>query len=180
MSDAKIGDTITEDENPAAEPLPGFEEIKPMVFAGLYPVESHEHGLLRDALEKLRLNDSAFNFEPENSVALGFGFRCGFLGLLHLEIVQERLEREFKIDLITTAPSVRYRITNTAGEVVEVDNPNKFPDPSEIKQIEEPIIDATVITREEYLGGILALLEEKRGRQKKFEHIGADQQSHRQ
>ncbi len=172
VSDAKIGDTILEVENPAAEPLPGFEEIKPMVFAGLYPVESHEHGLLRDALEKLRLNDSAFSFEPENSVALGFGFRCGFLGLLHLEIVQERLEREFNIDLITTAPGVRYRITTTVGEVIEIDNPTKFPDPSEIKQIEEPIIDATVITREEYLGGILALLEEKRGAQKKFEYIG--------
>src|SRR6185295_8147979 len=115
----------------------------------------------------------AFNFEPENSMALGFGFRCGFLGLLHLEIVQERLEREFKIDLITTAPSVRYRITTTRDEVIEVDSPTKFPDPSEIKQIEEPIIDATVITREEYLGGILALLEEKRGAQKKFEHIGS-------
>ena len=172
VSDAKIGDTITDDENPAAEPLPGFEEIKPMVFAGLYPVESHEHGLLRDALEKLRLNDSAFNFEPENSTALGFGFRCGFLGLLHLEIVQERLEREFNINLITTAPSVRYRITTTRGEVIEVDNPTKFPNPTDIKVIEEPIIDATVITREEYLGGILALLEEKRGVQKKFEHIG--------
>ena len=172
VSDAKIGDTITDYANPAAEPLPGFEEIKPMVFAGLFPVESHEHGLLRDALEKLRLNDSAFSFEPENSVALGFGFRCGFLGLLHLEIVQERLEREFNIDLITTAPSVRYRITTTRGEVIEVDNPTKFPDPAEIQQIEEPIIDATVITREEYLGGILALLEEKRGMQKKFEHIG--------
>ncbi len=172
VSDAKIGDTITDQENPASEPLPGFEEIKPMVFAGLYPVESHEHGLLRDALEKLRLNDSAFSFEPENSVALGFGFRCGFLGLLHLEIVQERLEREFNIDLITTAPGVRYRVTNTVGEVIEIDNPTKFPDPSEIKQIEEPIIDATVITREEYLGGILKLLEEKRGVQKKFEYIG--------
>jgi GTP-binding protein LepA len=173
VSDALIGDTITDDENPAAEPLPGFEEIKPMVFAGLYPVESHEHGLLRDALEKLRLNDSAFSFEPENSVALGFGFRCGFLGLLHLEIVQERLEREFNIDLITTAPSVRYRITTTRDEVIEVDNPTKFPNPTDIKQIEEPIIDATVITREDFLGGILALLEEKRGVQKKFEHIGA-------
>jgi GTP-binding protein LepA len=173
VSDAKIGDTILDDENPAPEPLPGFEEIKPMVFAGLYPVESHEHGLLRDALEKLRLNDSAFSFEPENSVALGFGFRCGFLGLLHLEIVQERLEREFDIDLITTAPGVRYRITSTRGEVIEVNNPTKFPDPSEIEQIEEPIIDATVITREEYLGGILKLLEEKRGVQKKFEYIGA-------
>ncbi len=118
VSDAKIGDTIVDHDDPAAEPLPGFEEIKPMVFAGLYPIESHEHGLLRDALEKLRLNDSAFNFEPENSVALGFGFRCGFLGLLHLEIVQERLEREFNIDLITTAPSVRYRVTSTSGELI--------------------------------------------------------------
>ena len=172
VSDAKIGDTIVDHETPAAEPLPGFEEIKPMVFAGLYPVESHEHGTLRDALEKLRLNDSAFNFEPEHSVALGFGFRCGFLGLLHLEIVQERLEREFDIDLITTAPGVRYRVTTTVGEVIEVTSPTKFPDPSEIKQIEEPIIDATVITREEYLGGILKLLEEKRGVQKKFEYIG--------
>src|SRR4051812_7226252 len=162
VSDALIGDTITDDENPATEPLPGFQEIKPMVFAGLYPIESHEHGLLRDALEKLRLNDSAFNFEPENSVALGFGFRCGFLGLLHLEIVQERLEREFNIDLITTAPGVRYRITKTDGEVIEIENPTRFPDPSQISQIEEPIIDATVITREDFLGGILALLEEKR------------------
>jgi GTP-binding protein LepA len=173
VSDAKIGDTILDHNNPAPEPLPGFEEIKPMVFAGLYPVESHEHGLLRDALEKLRLNDSAFSFEPENSVALGFGFRCGFLGLLHLEIVQERLEREFNIDLITTAPGVRYRITATNGAVIEVDNPTKFPDPSEIKEIEEPIIDATVITREDFLGGILKLLEEKRGVQKKFEYIGS-------
>jgi GTP-binding protein LepA len=173
VGDAKIGDTITEVENPATEPLPGFEEIKPMVFAGLYPVESHEHGLLRDALEKLRLNDSAFNFEPENSAALGFGFRCGFLGLLHLEIVQERLEREFNIDLITTAPGVRYRITDTSGNLLEVDNPTKFPDPSYIDTIEEPIIEASVITREDFLGGILALLEEKRGTQKKFEHIGA-------
>jgi GTP-binding protein LepA len=172
VSDAKIGDTIVDHENPASEPLPGFEEIKPMVFAGLYPVESHEHGLLRDALEKLRLNDSAFNFEPENSVALGFGFRCGFLGLLHLEIVQERLEREFNIDLITTAPGVRYRVTNTVGEILEIDNPTRFPDPSEIKQIEEPIIDAMVITQEEFLGGILKLLEDKRGTQKKFEYIG--------
>jgi GTP-binding protein LepA len=172
VSDAQIGDTIVDDETPAAAPLPGFEEIKAMVFAGLYPVESHEHAMLRDALEKLRLNDSAFSFEPENSVALGFGFRCGFLGLLHLEIVQERLEREFNIDLITTAPGVRYRVTTTSGEVREVDNPTKFPDPSEIKQIEEPIIDATVITREEYLGGLLKLLEEKRGTQQKFEYIG--------
>jgi GTP-binding protein LepA len=173
VSEARTGDTITDAVNPASEPLPGFEAIKPMVFAGLYPVESHEHGLLRDALEKLRLNDSALSFEPENSVALGFGFRCGFLGLLHLEIVQERLEREFDINLITTAPGVRYRITTTRDEILEVDNPTRFPNPTEIKQIEEPIIDATVITREEYLGGILALLEEKRGVQKKFEYIGS-------
>jgi GTP-binding protein LepA len=171
VSDARIGDTITDEKAPV-EPLPGFQEIKPMVFAGLYPVESHEHGLLRDALEKLRLNDSAFNFEPENSVALGFGFRCGFLGLLHMEIIQERLEREFNIDLITTAPGVRYRVTLSDGEEIMVENPTKFPNPSEIKQTEEPIIDATVITREEYIGEILKLLEEKRGTQKKFEYVG--------
>jgi GTP-binding protein LepA len=174
VADARIGDTITDHNRPAAEALPGFQEIKPMVFAGLYPVESHEHGLLRDALEKLRLNDSAFNFEPENSVALGFGFRCGFLGLLHMEIIQERLEREFNIDLITTAPGVRYQITLSNGEVIAVENPTKYPNPSEIKQIEEPIIDATVITREEYIGEILKLLEEKRGKQKKFEYLGGN------
>ena len=172
VSDAKIGDTITSVENPATEPLPGFEEVKAMVFAGLYPVESHEHGRLREALEKLRLNDSAFSFEPESSMALGFGFRCGFLGLLHLEIVQERLEREFEIDLITTAPGVRYKVTTLNGNVIDVDSPTKFPNPAEIKEIQEPIIDATVITREEYVGEILKLLEEKRGTQKKFEYIG--------
>jgi GTP-binding protein LepA len=174
VSDAQIGDTITDHINPASEPLPGFEPLKSMVFAGLYPVESHEHGLLRDALEKLRLNDSAFSFEPENSAALGFGFRCGFLGLLHLEIVQERLEREFNIDLITTAPGVRYKLTLLDGSIAEVDNPSKFPDPAEILKIEEPIIDATVITQEEYIGEILKLLEEKRGVQKKFEYIGGN------
>jgi GTP-binding protein LepA len=173
VSDAQIGDTIIDHANPASEPLPGFEPLKAMVFAGLYPVESHEHGMLRDALEKLRLNDSAFSFEPENSAALGFGFRCGFLGLLHLEIVQERLEREFNIDLITTAPGVRYKITLTDGTVAQVDNPSKFPDPSGIEKIEEPIIEASVITREEYIGEILKLLEEKRGTQKKFEYIGS-------
>ena len=174
ISDALIGDTITDAVNPAAAALPGFEPIKPMVFAGLYTCESSEHGLLRDALEKLRLNDSAFNFEPENSVALGFGFRCGFLGLLHLEIVQERLEREFDIDLITTAPGVRYEITLRGGEVVFVENPSRWPDPATIEVINEPIINATVITREEYIGEILALLEEKRGKQQKFEHIGGE------
>jgi GTP-binding protein LepA len=173
VSDARVGDTICDADNPPAEPLPGFEEMKPMVFAGLYPVESHEHGLLRDALEKLRLNDSAFTFEPESSAALGFGFRCGFLGLLHLEIVQERLEREFEIDLITTAPGVRYKVYLGNGEVIEVDNPTKWPNPSEIVKVEEPVIEATVITREEYLGEILKLLDEKRGKQSKFEYIGS-------
>jgi len=138
--DAKIGDTVTDDLAPASEPLPGFEDVKPMVFAGLYPVESHEHAVLRDALEKLQLNDSSLGFEPEHSQALGFGFRCGFLGLLHMDIVQERLEREFNIDLITTAPAVRYRVTTRAGELIEVDNPTKWPDPAEIEQVEEPII----------------------------------------
>jgi GTP-binding protein LepA len=173
VSEARMGDTILDDARPADEPLPGFQAAKAMVFAGLYPIESHEHGLLRDALEKLRLNDSAFSFEPESSVALGFGFRCGFLGLLHLEIVQERLEREFQIDLITTAPSVQYHITTTAGELLEVASPSRFPDPSEIREIEEPIIEATVITREDSIGEILKLLEEKRGVQKKFEYIGS-------
>jgi GTP-binding protein LepA len=135
VSDARIGDTITDEENPAAEPLPGFEEIKPMVFAGLYPVEIHQHGALRDALEKLRLNDSAFTFEPESSAALGFRLPLRLFGLLHLEIVQERLEREFGIDLITTAPGVRYRVRKLGnGEMVEVDNPTKFPNPAKSTQ----------------------------------------------
>jgi GTP-binding protein LepA len=171
VADTKIGDTVTEDARPCAEPLAGFEELKPMVFAGIYTVDSHEHTLLRDALEKLRLNDSSFFFEPESSAALGFGFRCGFLGLLHMEIIQERLEREYDLDLITTAPGVRYIITMTDGSVVEVDNPSRWPDPSEIEKIEEPVITATILTNEEYVGGILKLVEEKRGRQKNFEYV---------
>jgi GTP-binding protein LepA len=170
VADTKIGDTVTEDARPAAAQLPGFEDIKSMVFAGLYTVDSHEHTLLRDALEKLRLNDSSFFFEPESSVALGFGFRCGFLGLLHMEIIQERLEREFGLDLITTAPGVRYKITLTDGKVLEVDNPSRWPDQSNIEKIEEPVITATILTNEEYVGGILKLVEEKRGRQKNFEY----------
>jgi len=173
VSDTRVGDTITDDAKPAASPLPGFEEIKPMVFAGLYTVDSHEHTLLRDALEKLRLNDSSFFFEPESSVALGFGFRCGFLGLLHMEIIQERLEREFDLDLITTAPSVRYRITLTDGQLIEVDNPSRWPDPSEVEKVEEPMITATILTNEEYVGGILKVVEEKRGRQKNFEYVSS-------
>ena len=171
VSDTKIGDTITEDDRPAAEPLPGFEEIKPMVFAGLYPVEASEYESLRDALEKLRLNDSSLFYEPENSAALGFGFRCGFLGLLHMEIVQERLEREFKLNLITTAPGVRYRVTAKDGKVHEIDNPTRFPEPNEIAKIEEPVITAMILTQDDYLGGILALAEEKRGIQKGFEYV---------
>ena len=171
VADTKIGDTITDDSRPVIEPLPGFEEIKPMVFAGLYTVDAHEHTALREALDKLRLNDSSFFFEPESSVALGFGFRCGFLGLLHMEIIQERLEREFNLDLITTAPGVRYKITRTDGEVVEVDNPSRWLPQSEIRKIEEPVILATILTNEEYVGGILKLVEEKRGRQKGFEYV---------
>jgi len=173
VADARIGDTVTDAEHPAAEPLPGFREVKPMVFAGLYPVESHQHQALRDALEKLRLNDSALVFEPESSAALGFGFRCGFLGLLHMEIVQERLEREFELELVTTAPSVRYRVTKKNGEVLEIDNPTKFPPAAEIAKVEEPMIEATIITREESIGEVLKLLEEKRGIQKKFDYLGA-------
>jgi GTP-binding protein LepA len=173
VSDTKIGDTITDDARPAIEPLPGFEELKPMVFAGLYTVDAHEHTVLREALEKLRLNDSSFFFEPESSAALGFGFRCGFLGLLHMEIIQERLEREFGLELITTAPGVRYQITRTDGEKIEVDNPSRWPNQSEIAKIEEPVIVATILTNEEYVGGILKLVEEKRGKQKGFEYVSA-------
>jgi GTP-binding protein LepA len=171
VADTRIGDTVTHDGRPAATALPGFEDIKPMVFAGLYTVDSHEHTLLRDALEKLRLNDSSFFFEPESSVALGFGFRCGFLGLLHMEIIQERLEREYQLDLITTAPGVRYHISLTDGTVLEVDNPSRWPDPTNIDSIREPVITAKILTNEEYVGGILKLVEEKRGRQVNFEYI---------
>ena len=171
VADVKIGDTITHDAAPAFEALPGFEEIKPMVFAGLYTVDAHEHTRLREALEKLRLNDASFFFEPESSVALGFGFRCGFLGLLHMEIIQERLEREFALELITTAPGVRYKIYRTDGTMIEVDNPSRWPDPSEIAKIEEPVILATILTNEEYVGGIFKLVEEKRGKQMNFEYV---------
>jgi GTP-binding protein LepA len=170
VADARVGDTVVEAARPAPA-LPGFEAIKPMVFAGLFPVQSHEYEQLRDALSKLQLNDASFFYEPENSVALGFGFRCGFLGLLHMEIVQERLEREFGIDLITTAPSVRYRITTTDERVMEVDNPTKFPPPNEMAKIEEPVITAMIITAEESVGAILQLCEEKRGVQKGFEYL---------
>ena len=174
ISDAKIGDTITQADRPTKDPFPGFKELKPMVFAGLYPVEGHEYPELRDALEKLRLNDASFFYEPETSVALGFGFRCGFLGLLHMEIVQERLEREFDMELVTTAPGVLYRVTTTDGEVHEIDSPAKLPDAGRIKVIEEPVITAMIMTPAEHVGAILQLCQDKRGVQKKLEYTSSD------
>jgi len=174
ISDAKIGDTVTEAGRPALEPFPGFKPLKPMVFAGFYPVEGHQYPELRDALEKLRLNDASFFYEPETSVALGFGFRCGFLGLLHMEIVQERLEREFNMDLVTTAPGVLYRVTLTDGTVKEIDSPAKLPDTGFIDQIEEPVITAMILTPAEHVGGILQLCQDKRGIQKALEYLASD------
>ncbi len=171
VSDTQIGDTITEDANPTRVPLPGFQEIKPMVFSGLYPIEPNQYSALRDALEKLRLNDSSFFYEPETSTALGFGFRCGFLGLLHMEIVQERLEREFDLSLITTAPGVRYRVTTSEGAVVEVDNPTRLPPTAQIDKIEEPVVTSMIMTHHEYVGPLLKLLEEKRGVQKSLDYV---------
>jgi GTP-binding protein LepA len=174
VADAKIGDTVTETNRPTTEPFPGFKELKPMVFAGLYPVESHQYAELREALEKLRLNDASFFYEPETSAALGFGFRCGFLGLLHMEIVQERLEREYNMDLVTTAPGVLYRVTTTDGEVHEIDSPAKLPDGGRIDKLEEPIITAMILTPSEFVGPILQLCQDKRGVQKKLEYLKSD------
>jgi GTP-binding protein LepA len=174
VADAKIGDTLTETLRPTTEPFPGFKELKPMVFAGLYPVESHQYAELREALEKLRLNDASFFYEPETSAALGFGFRCGFLGLLHMEIVQERLEREYNMDLVTTAPGVLYRVTTTDGEVHEIDSPAKLPDAGRISKLEEPIITAMILTPSEFVGPILQLCQDKRGVQKKLEYLKSD------
>ena len=173
VQDARIGDTLTEAARPTAVAFPGFRELKPMVFAGLYPVEGHQYPELRDALDKLRLNDAAFVFEPETSGALGFGFRCGFLGLLHMEIVQERLEREFDMDLVTTAPGVLYRVTTTDGEVTEIDNPAKLPPPGSIERVEEPVIDAVILAPADCVGAILKLCQEKRGVQKNLEYHGS-------
>ena len=174
VSDARTGDTITESSRPTATPCPGFKTVKPMVFAGLYPVEGHQYADLRDALEKLKLNDSAFFFEPETSLALGFGFRCGFLGLLHMEIVQERLEREFDMDLVTTAPGVLYRVTKTDGTIEEIDNPSKLPTASSVEKVEEPIIRALILTPSDYVGPILKICQEKRGVQKSLEYLSAN------
>jgi len=174
VADAKIGDTITDIAHPAAQPLPGYKEVKPMVFAGLYPTVSDDYADLKDALEKLRLNDSSFTYEPETSLALGFGFRCGFLGLLHMDIIRERLEREFKLSLIPTAPTVIYKVTRTNGEVVLIDNPAKLPGIQEILKIEEPFIKATLITPEAYVGALIALCQERRGIQKGINYITKD------
>jgi len=174
VSDAKIGDTVTETARPTEEPFPGFKELKPMVFAGLYPVEGHKYTELREALEKLRLNDASFFYEPETSAALGFGFRCGFLGLLHMEIVQERLEREYDMDLVTTAPGVLYRVTTTDGEVHDIDSPAKLPEAGRIAKLEEPVITAMILTPSEHVGAILQLCQDKRGVQKKLEYLASD------
>jgi GTP-binding protein LepA len=172
VKETRIGDTITADERPASEPLAGFKPMKPMVFSGLYPTDATEYQNLRDALEKLQLNDSSFTFEPETSQALGFGFRCGFLGLLHMDIVRERLEREFALRLITTAATVVYRVITTTGQTLLIDNPVKLPPESDIEQIEEPVIQATIHMPQEFLGGVLGICEEKRGSQKEIRYLG--------
>ncbi|SFN46833.1 GTP-binding protein LepA [Nitrosospira briensis] len=172
LKSAKVGDTVTLVDRPALEPLLGFKEIKPQVFAGLYPVESNQYDALRDALEKLKLNDSSLQYEPETSQALGFGFRCGFLGLLHLDIVQERLEREYDMDLITTAPTVVYQIVMRDGSIVEIENPSRMPDPSKVEEIREPIITATILVPQEYVGSVITLCISKRGTQKNMQYMG--------
>jgi GTP-binding protein LepA len=169
---AKVGDTLTLADKPAPEALPGFKEIKPQVFAGLYPVEANQYEALRDALEKLHLNDSSLRYEPETSQALGFGFRCGFLGLLHLDIVQERLEREYDMDLITTAPTVVYEIMMRDGTVIEIENPSRLPDPSKIEEIREPIITATILVPQDYVGPVMTLCNNKRGAQRNMQYMG--------
>ncbi len=174
VADAKIGDTVMDADRPADAPLPGYKDVKPMVFAGIYPVDSDSYADLRDALEKLRLNDSSFTYEPETSLALGFGFRCGFLGLLHMDIIKERLEREFKLDLIPTAPTVVYRVTKNDGDIMMVDNPAKMPDIQDIQRIEEPMIVASLITPEQYVGSLIALCQERRGNQREIEYITKD------
>ena len=163
VGDTRIGDTITHVENPTVEALPGFKAAQPMVYAGIYPADGSRYGDLRDALEKLQLNDAALAFEPETSIALGFGFRCGFLGLLHMEIIEERLEREFNLDLITTAPSVIYKVTKRNGEEVRVDNPSNYPTPDEIEAAYEPLVKASIITPTEYVGGLMDLCQDRRG-----------------
>jgi GTP-binding protein LepA len=170
---AKIGDTVTE-EKAQVEALPGFQEVKPMVFAGIFPINTEDYEDLRDAMGKLKLNDASFSYEPESSLALGFGFRCGFLGLLHMEIIQERLEREFNLELLTSAPGVRYRVMKTDGEMIEIENPQKMPDPAYISYIEEPFFEVTILSTDEFVGPILALAMDRRGQQKKLEYVGTN------
>jgi GTP-binding protein LepA len=172
VGDAKVGETVTEQARPTAAPFPGYRDAKPMVFAGLYPIEDTDFEVLRDALEKLRLNDPAFTYEPETSLALGYGFRCGFLGMLHMEIVQERLEREFDLSLIVTAPSVQYRVLSTAGELLEIDNPSKLPTPDKIEAMEEPYVTSSIYVPTEFMTAIYKLAQEKRGEHKSLEYIG--------
>ena len=169
VRDTRVGDTVTEDDRPCAEALPGYKKVQPMVYCGLYPADGAKYGDLRDALEKLQLNDASLFYEPETSVALGFGFRCGFLGLLHLEIIQERLEREYNLDLVTTAPSVIYKVYKTNGEVIDLTNPTNLPDPSEIEYMEEPMVNAEIMVTTEYIGAIMELCQERRG-----QYIGMD------
>ncbi len=171
INDARVGDTVTTTQNPAKEPLPGYRAVNPMVFCGIYPVDGSKYGDLRDALEKLQLNDASLSFEPETSVALGFGFRCGFLGLLHMEIIQERLEREYGLDIITTAPSVIYKLTKTDGAVVYIDNPTNYPEPSVIEKAEEPMTNAHIYAPSEYVGNIMELCQERRGVFKDMKYI---------
>ena len=173
IGDTRVGDTVTDAALPAAEPLPGYRKVNPMVFCGIYPADGAKYTDLREALEKLQLNDASLSFEPETSVALGFGFRCGFLGLLHMEIIQERLEREFNLDLITTAPSVVYRITKTDGSVVEIDNPTNYPDPSVIQQAEEPIVRASILSPVDFVGNIMELCTGRRGEFKDMQYLDA-------
>ncbi|MDI4662677.1 elongation factor 4, partial [Cobetia sp. BMC6] len=163
VSDTRVGDTITHADNPANEPLPGYRRLNPMVFCGLYPIDTARYNDLREALEKLQLNDAALQFEPETSQALGFGFRCGFLGLLHMEIIQERLEREFNIDIIATAPSVVYKVYLTDGTELAVDNPSNMPDPQKIERVEEPYVRATIMVPNDYVGPVMELCQKKRG-----------------
>ena len=172
LTAARVGDTLTLAPNPASEPLPGFKEIKPQVFAGLYPVDSNEYDALREALEKLQLNDASLRFEPESSQALGFGFRCGFLGLLHMDIVQERLEREYNMALITTAPTVVYQVALSDGSVMEIENPSKLPDASQIDEIREPVITASILAPQEYVGAVITLCTQKRGIQRNMQYMG--------
>ncbi len=171
IGDTRVGDTVTLADNPCPEPLPGYRKVSPMVFSGIYPADGAHYNDLRDALEKLQLNDAALTFEPETSVALGFGFRCGFLGLLHMEIIQERLEREYDLDLVTTAPSVIYRVTLTNGEVMMIDNPSNYPNPANIENAEEPVVKASILTPKEYVGGIMDLCQERRGIFKDMQYL---------